>query len=212
MNEQSHRRLVGQIVAATHNKGKLAEFRDLLEPHGIEVVGAGALGLSEPEETGDTFIANALIKARAATEAAGMISLADDSGICVVALDGAPGIYSARWAGGGGKDFAPAMARIARELGARGAVQPWRAYFISVLALAWPDGHVETFEGRVDGDLTYPPRGTAGFGYDPMFIPDGHSRTFGEMTAAEKHGLPADGSLALSHRARAFQLLARACL
>jgi XTP/dITP diphosphohydrolase len=212
MNEQSHRRLVGQIVAATHNKGKLAEFRDLLEPHGIEVVGAGALGLPEPEETGDTFIANALIKARAATEAARMISLADDSGICVVGLDGAPGIYSARWAGGGGKDFAPAMARIARELEARCAVKPWRAYFISVLALAWPDSHVETFEGRVDGDLTYPPRGTAGFGYDPMFIPDGYSRTFGEMTAAEKHGLPADGSLALSHRARAFQLLARACL
>jgi XTP/dITP diphosphohydrolase len=212
MNEESHRRLAGQIVAATHNKGKLAEFRDLLDPYGIEVVGAGALGLPEPEETGDTFVANALIKARAATEATRMISLADDSGICVVGLDGAPGIYSARWAGGGGKDFAPAMARIARELEARSAVKPWRAYFVSVLALAWPDGHVETFEGRVDGDLTYPPRGTAGFGYDPMFIPDGYSRTFGEMTAAEKHGLPADGSLALSHRARAFQLLARACL
>jgi XTP/dITP diphosphohydrolase len=212
MNEESHRRLAGQIVAATHNKGKLAEFRDLLDPYGIEVVGAGALGLPEPEETGDTFVANALIKARAATEATRMISLADDSGICVVGLDGAPGIYSARWAGGGGKDFAPAMARIARELEARSAVKPWRAYFVSVLALAWPDGHVETFEGRVDGDLTYPPRGTAGFGYDPMFIPDGYGRTFGEMTAAEKHGLPADGSLALSHRARAFQLLAQACL
>ena len=159
MNEESHRRLVGQIVAATHNKGKLAEFRDLFEPRGIEVVGAGALGLPEPEETGDTFVANALIKARAATEATGMISLADDSGICVVGLDGAPGIYSARWAGGGGKDFAPAMARIARELEARGAARPWRAYFVSVLALAWPDGHVETFEGRVDGDLTYPAAG-----------------------------------------------------
>ena len=212
MNEQSHRRLVGQIVAATHNKGKLAEFRDLFEPRGIEVVGAGALGLPEPEETGDTFVANALIKAHAAVEAARMISLADDSGICVVGLDGAPGIYSARWAGGGGKDFAPAMARIARELEARGVARRWRAYFISVLALAWPDGHVETFEGRVDGELMFPPRGAAGFGYDPMFIPDGHGRTFGEMTAAEKHGLPADGSLALSHRARAFQLLARACL
>jgi XTP/dITP diphosphohydrolase len=212
MNEQSHRRLAGQIVAATHNKGKLAEFRDLLEPRGIEVVGAGALGLPEPEETGDTFVANALIKAHSAVEAARMISLADDSGICVVGLDGAPGIYSARWAGGGGKDFGPAMARIAGELEARAVARPWRAYFISVLALAWPDGHVETFEGRVDGELTFPPRGTAGFGYDPMFIPDGHVRTFGEMTAAEKHGLPADGSLALSHRARAFQLLARACL
>jgi XTP/dITP diphosphohydrolase len=210
MNVPAHRRLAGRIVAATHNKGKLAEFRDLVESRGIEVVGAGALLLPEPEETGDTFIANALIKARAATAATGMVSLADDSGLCVVGLDGAPGIYSARWATGG--DFAPAMARIARELEARGAPKPWRAYFISVLALAWPDGHVETFEGRVDGDLTYPPRGTAGFGYDPMFIPDGHTRTFGEMTAAEKHGLPSDGSLALSHRARAFQSLARACL
>ena len=211
MTEPAHRRLAGKIVAATHNKGKLAEIRDLVEPRGIEVVGAGALGLAEPEETGDTFIANALIKARAAAEAAGLVSLADDSGICVVGLDGAPGIYSARWAGKSG-DFAPAMARIARELEAKGAVKPWRAYFISALALAWPDGHVEVFEGRVDGDLTFPPRGTAGFGYDPMFIPDGHARSFGEMTAAEKHGLPADGSLALSHRARAFQLLARACL
>jgi len=212
MNVSAHRRLAGSLVAATHNKGKLAEFRDLLEPHGIEVVGAGALGLPEPEETGDTFVANALIKARAAAEASRMISLADDSGLCVVGLDGAPGIYSARWAGGGGKDFAPAMARIAGELEARGVPKPWRAYFVSVLALAWPDGHVEVFEGRVDGDLAYPPRGTAGFGYDPMFIPDGHGRTFGEMIAAEKHGVPADGSLALSHRARAFQLLARACL
>jgi XTP/dITP diphosphohydrolase len=211
VNSQTHRRLAGQIVAATHNKGKLAEIRDLVAPHGIEVAAAGALGLPEPEETGDTFVANALIKARAATEGSGMVSLADDSGICVVGLDDAPGIFSARWAGKSG-DFAPAMARIAHELEARGAAKPWRAYFISVLALAWPDGHVETFEGRVDGDLTYPPRGTAGFGYDPMFIPDGHTRTFGEMTATEKHGLTADGSQALSHRARAFQLLARACL
>jgi XTP/dITP diphosphohydrolase len=211
MNVSAHRRLAGRIVAATHNMGKLAEFRDLIEPRGIEVISAGALGLPEPEETGKTFLANALIKARAAAEAAGMVALADDSGLCVVGLDGAPGIYSARWAGGGG-DFAPAMARIERELRARGSPQPWRAYFISALALAWPDGHTEVFEGRVDGDLTYPPRGTAGFGYDPMFVPDGHARTFGEMTAAEKHGLPADGSLALSHRARAFQSLARACL
>jgi XTP/dITP diphosphohydrolase len=212
MNAGTHRRLEGRIVAATHNKGKLAEFRDLVEPRGIEVVGAGALGLPEPEETGDTFVANALIKAHAATGVSGMVALADDSGLCVAGLDGAPGIYSARWAGGGGKDFAPAMARIARELEARGVPKPWRAWFISALALAWPDGHVETFEGRVDGELIFPPRGAAGFGYDPMFMPDGHARTFGEMTAAEKHGLPADGSLALSHRARAFQLLARACL
>jgi XTP/dITP diphosphohydrolase len=207
---RAHRRLAGKIVAATHNKGKLAEIRDLVEPRGIEVVSAGSLGLPEPEETGDTFVANALIKARAATEGSGMIALADDSGLCVVGLDGAPGIYSARWAKSG--EFAPAMARIVRELEARGAAKPWRAYFISALALAWPDGHVETFEGRVDGELVYPPRGAAGFGYDPMFIPDGHLRTFGEMTASEKHGLPADGSIALSHRARAFQALARACL
>ena len=207
---RAHRRLAGKIVAATHNKGKLAEIRDLVEPRGIEVVSAGSLGLPEPEETGDTFVANALIKARAATEGSGMIALADDSGLCVVGLDGAPGIYSARWAKSG--EFAPAMARIVRELEARGAAKPWRAYFISALALAWPDGHVETFEGRVDGELVYPPRGAAGFGYDPMFIPEGHLRTFGEMTASEKHGLPADGSIALSHRARAFQALARACL
>ena len=211
MNVSAHRRLAGRIVAATHNKGKLAEFRELIEPHGIEVVGAGALGLPEPEETGETFLANALIKARAAAEAAGMVALADDSGLCVVGLDGAPGIYSARWAGDG-RDFAEAMARIQRELAARDAPAPWRAYFISVLALAWPDGHVETFEGRVDGHLVFPPRGTAGFGYDPIFIPDGHARSFGEMTAHEKHGIPSDGSLALSHRARAFQKLERACL
>jgi XTP/dITP diphosphohydrolase len=199
------------IVAATHNKGKLAEIRDLVGMHGIEVLSAGALGLPEPEETGDTFVANALIKARAAAEHSGQVALADDSGICVVDLDGAPGIYSARWVGKS-YDFAPAMGRIERELRERGVAKPWRAYFVSALALAWPDGFVETFEGRVDGELTFPPRGAAGFGYDPIFIPDGFTKTFGEMTSEEKHGLPADGALALSHRARAFQLLARACL
>ena len=206
-----HRRLSGRLVAATHNAGKLAEIGDLLGPHGVEIVGAGALGLPEPEETGDTFTANALLKARAGTLGSSLPALADDSGLCVVALDDAPGIYSARWAGDG-RDFAEAMARIQRELAARDAPAPWRAYFISVLALAWPDGHVETFEGRVDGHLVFPPRGTAGFGYDPIFIPDGHARSFGEMTAHEKHGIPSDGSLALSHRARAFQKLERACL
>ena len=211
MSSLGHRRLSGTIVAATHNKGKLAEIRELVGPYGIEALSAGALHLPEPEETGDSFVANALIKALAAAEGSRRPSLADDSGICVIGLDGAPGIYSARWAGKSG-DFAPAMARIETELKARGAPRPWRAYFVSALALAWPDGHVETFEGRVDGELTFPPRGAAGFGYDPIFIPDGHLRTFGEMTASEKHGLPADGSLALSHRARAFQLLARACL
>ena len=202
-----HRKLSGLVVAATHNKGKLAELKDLLEPKGIELVSAGALGLPEPEETGDTFVANALIKARAAAETAQLPALSDDSGLCVAGLDGAPGIYSARWAPDG--NFAAAMARIEAELKARGAVGPWRGWFVSALAIAWPDGHVETFEGRVDGDLVFPPRGTRGFGYDPIFLPDGHDRTFGEMTSEEKHGIPADGSLALSHRARAFQKLER---
>jgi XTP/dITP diphosphohydrolase len=140
-----------------------------------------------------------------------MPALADDSGLCVEALNGAPGIYSARWAGGS-KDFSAAMARVERELLAKEAPEPWRAHFISALALVWPDDHVEYFEGRVDGRLVFPPRGANGFGYDPIFLPDGHSRGFGEMSAEEKHGIPADGSLALSHRARAFQMLARACL
>jgi XTP/dITP diphosphohydrolase len=206
-----HRKLAGRVVAATHNKGKLRELHDLLDPRGVALVSAGDLGLPEPEETGDTFVANALIKARAAAEASRLPALADDSGVCVVGLDGEPGIYSARWAGDS-KDFSSAMARIERELTAKGAAKPWRAFFVSALAIAWPDGHLETFEGRVDGDLVFPPRGTAGFGYDPCFRPDGHLRTFGEMTADEKHGLPPDGSQALSHRARAFQALAKACL
>jgi XTP/dITP diphosphohydrolase len=206
-----HRKLTGPLVAATHNAGKLREFGDLLAPYNIEVVSAGALGLPEPEETGDTFEANARLKALAAARAAGRPALADDSGLCVAALDGAPGIYSARWAGGS-KDFSAAMTRIERELLAAKAPQPWRAHFVSALALAWPDDHVEYFEGRVDGRLVFPPRGMNGFGYDPIFLPDGHSRGFGEMSAEEKHGVPADGSLALSHRARAFQMLARACL
>ncbi|MDE3175704.1 MAG: RdgB/HAM1 family non-canonical purine NTP pyrophosphatase [Pseudomonadota bacterium] len=205
-----HRKLAGRVVAATHNKGKLAELRDLLGPRGIELAAAGDLALPEPEETGDTFVANALIKARAAAERSGLAAISDDSGLCVAGLDGEPGVYSARWASGG--DFAEAMARVESELKRRRAAPPWRAWFVSALAIAWPDGHVETFEGRVDGDLVFPPRGTAGFGYDPCFKPDGHARTFGEMTASEKHGLPADGSQALSHRARAFQALARACL
>ena len=211
MNDARAGRLSGRIVAATHNKGKLAEFNDLLAPCGLEVVGAGALGLAEPEEPGDSFAANAALKARAAARATRLPALADDSGLCVAALDDAPGIYSARWAGEG-KDFAGAMARIARELTARGAPPPWRAHFVSALALAWPDGRLEAFEGRVDGHLVFPPRGTSGFGYDPIFVPDGHRRSFGEMTAQEKHGLPRDNSLALSHRARAFQKLARALI
>jgi XTP/dITP diphosphohydrolase len=205
-------RLSGRLVVATHNPGKLREIRELMRPHGVEAVSAAELNLDEPEETGATFRANAALKAEAAARASGIVALADDSGLCVAALGGAPGIYSARWAGGGGKDFSGAMARVERELEALGAPPPWRASFVSVLALAWPEGALETFEGRVDGTLVFPPRGTAGFGYDPIFRPDGHDRTFGEMSAEEKHGIPADGSLALSHRARAFQLLSRARL
>ena len=207
----THRKLVGRLVAATHNKGKLKELHELLAPYGVDLVSAGALGLPEPEETGDTFAANATLKAVAAAQASGLPALSDDSGLCVEALDGAPGIYSARWASGS-KDFSGAMARVERELVEKGAAKPWRAYFISALVLAWPDDHLELFEGRVDGTLAFPPRGENGFGYDPIFFPDGYDRGFGEMTAEEKHGIPADGSRALSHRARAFQDLARACL
>jgi len=206
-----HRRLVGRLVAATHNPGKLAEIRALLAPYGVEAVGAADLGLPEPEETGDSFAANAVLKARAGARGAALPALADDSGLCVAALDDAPGVLSARWAGER-RDFSAAMARVERELKSRGAPAPWRAHFVSVLALAWPDDRVEMFEGRVDGRLVFPPRGAAGFGYDPIFVPDGHGRSFGEMSAREKHGIPSDGSLALSHRARAFQKLARACL
>jgi XTP/dITP diphosphohydrolase len=203
--------LTGRLVVATHNAGKLSEIGELLRPSGLATVGAAALGLEEPEETGSTFRDNAMLKARAAARASGLIALADDSGLCVEALDGAPGVYSARWAGGT-RDFGAAMARVERELEARAAPPPWRAAFVSVLALAWPDGAGETFEGQVDGVLVFPPRGTAGFGYDPIFRPDGHDRTFGEMSAEEKHGIPTDGSLALSHRARAFQKFAHARL
>jgi XTP/dITP diphosphohydrolase len=205
------RRLAGKVVIATHNAGKLREMRELLAPYGIEAVSAGELGLGEPEETGADFAANALIKAQAAAQAARLPAFADDSGLCVDALGGAPGIYSARWAGES-KDFSAAMARIEQEVAKTGAARPWRAHFVSALAVCWPDGHVEQVEGRVFGDLVFPPRGTAGFGYDPCFLPDGHDRSFGEMTSEEKHGLPADGSQALSHRARAFQELAKACL
>lgn len=207
-----HRRIEGRIVIATHNAGKLAEMRELLAPHGVEAVSAGELGLDEPDETGDSFQANARIKAIAAANAAQLPAFADDSGIVVEALDGAPGIYSARWAGPS-KDFTAAMTRIERLLQERGATAPAqrRGHFVSALCVAWPDGHIEEVEARVDGTLVWPPRGSAGFGYDPMFQPDGHERTFGEMTAVEKHGLPPLG-LGLSHRARAFVKLAEICL
>jgi len=203
------RRLTGKVVIATHNAGKLTEMRELLAPFGIEAVSAGELGLPEPEETGTMFAENAALKARAATDATGLPAFADDSGLCVDALDGAPGIFSARWAGPT-KDFAGAMARIASELDRRN-VQDRRAHFVSALVLAWPDGHTELFEGRVFGDLVEP-RGSAGFGYDPIFRPDGHDRTFGEMSAEEKHGVDWQRGQGLSHRARAFVELSRACL
>jgi XTP/dITP diphosphohydrolase len=207
-----HRRLTGRLVIATHNPGKLAEMRELMAPHGIEAISAGDLGLAEPDETGESFAANARIKASAAAKAAQLPAFADDSGIVVDGLDGAPGIYSARWAGEN-KDFDAAMTRIERLLQERGATKPSqrRAHFVSALCLAWPDGHLEEVEARVDGVLVWPPRGAAGFGYDPMFLPDGHSRTFGEMSSVEKHGLPPIGK-GLSHRARAFVKLAEICL
>ena len=210
--EAAHRPISGRLVIATHNPGKLVEMRELLAIYGITAVSAGELGLPEPEETGTTFRANARIKAEAAAGASGMAAFADDSGLAVDALGGEPGIHSARWAGAA-KDFAGAMARIDALLGERGATTPDRrkAHFVSALCVAWPDGHVEEFEATVDGTLVYPPRGHKGFGYDPMFLPDGLGLTFGEMTSDEKHGLPPKGK-GLSHRARAFLRLAEACL
>ena len=205
------RLIEGRLVIATHNAGKLREMRELLAPYGIEAVSAGELGLAEPEETGATFAANAAIKAEAACSATGLPAFADDSGLCVASLDGAPGIHSARFAKEAGS-FAAAMEELARRVAAAGTAPPHRAHFISALALARPGHPTLGVEGRVDGDLVFPGRGTAGFGYDPIFLPDGHTRTFGEMASDEKHGIPADGARALSHRARAFQDFARACL
>jgi len=206
------RQLTSPVVIATHNPGKLREMRDLLAPYGIEAKSAGELGLPEPAENGRTFAANARIKALAAAKATNLAAFADDSGFCVDALDGKPGIHSARWAGSD-RNFHRAMETIEQELRARGAATPEhrRAHFVSALCLAWPDGHVEQFEARVGGTLIWPPRGDRGFGYDPMFLPDGQQRTFGEMSSEEKHGLPPRGK-GLSHRARAFIKLAEACL
>lgn len=199
------------LVIATHNAGKLREMRALLAPYGVEALSAADLGLAEPDETGTSFAANAVIKAEAATRTTGLPAFADDSGLCVEALDGAPGIVSARWAKDHGS-FAGAMEALRAALLEKGAAEPYHAYFISALALARPGGSALTVEGRIDGRLVFPPRGTLGFGYDPIFMPEGHARTFGEMSSDEKHGLPADGARALSHRARAFQDFARLCL
>jgi XTP/dITP diphosphohydrolase len=200
------------VVIATHNPGKLQEMRELLAPYAIDAVSAGDLKLAEPDETGKTFAANARIKARAATKTTGLPAFADDSGLVIDALDGDPGIHSARWAGPD-KDFRGAMNRIQTLLIERDAKTPERrrAHFIAALCIAWPDGHLEEFEGRVDGVVAWPPRGDKGFGYDALFRPDGFAQTFGEMSAQDKHGLPPNG-LGLSHRARAFVKLAAACL
>jgi XTP/dITP diphosphohydrolase len=201
----SHRFLApGPLVIASHNAGKVREITALLGPLGIEPVSAAALGLPEPDETEDSFIGNARLKALAAARASGMPALADDSGLCVAALNGAPGIYSARWAGPE-KDFALAMAKVNEALEKADPDRHSRAaWFVCVLSLAWPDGHSEDFEGRVTGQLIWPPRGGLGFGYDPMFVPDGHVISFGEMDPDAKHGM--------SHRARAFAQLLDACL
>jgi XTP/dITP diphosphohydrolase len=195
------RRLAGGPLAiATHNPGKLVEIAALLAPFGLATVGAARLGVPEPEETGTSFEANAALKAVAAAQASGLPALADDSGLAVTALDGAPGVYSARWAGAK-KDFYAAMRLVEQKLG--GSADR-RAAFIAVLALAWPDGHVESFRGEVAGSLVFPPRGARGFGYDPIFVPEGGRQTFGEMDQDEKHRI--------SHRARAFALMAAQCL
>ncbi len=196
------RRLVRgtRLVLASHNRGKLVEIAELLRPLGIEAISAGALGLPEPDETEPDFAGNARLKARAAASASGSAALADDSGFCLAALGGAPGVLSARWAGPE-KDFSAAMARVNASLG---ATADRRAWFVAALALAWPDGTTATYIGRVDGEAVWPPRGGRGFGYDPMFLPAREPRTFGEMEPARKH--------AISHRARAFAQLVAACL
>jgi len=188
-------------VLASHNAGKLREIAGLLRPYKMTVISAVELGLPEPVETGETFVENAELKARAAATASGMVALSDDSGLCVVALDNAPGIYSARWAGPD-KDFAVAMARVEKELERTGATDR-RAYFVCALSLCWPDGHCESFQGEVHGQLVFPPRGARGFGYDPIFLADGYDVTFGEIDPDVKH--------AISHRAHAFRQMIDAC-
>jgi XTP/dITP diphosphohydrolase len=183
-----------RLVVASHNPGKVREIMELIAPFGIQAVGASELGLPEPEETGSSFVENATLKAEAAAKGSRLPALADDSGLCVPALDNAPGIYSARWAGPA-KDFRLAMRRVEEELRVRESHDA-RAFFVCALALALPDAATETFEGRVYGSLTFPPRGQQGFGYDPIFVPEGYRMTFGEMAPADKH--------AMSHRARAF--------
>ena len=204
MNETDipHRKLApGKLVIASHNEGKVREIRALLEPYGIDPVSARSLGLPEPAETGTTFIANAELKARSAADLSGLPALADDSGLAVEALGGEPGIYSARWAGER-KDFGLAMRLVYEHLERAGPVAGRDAHFVCALSLCWPDGHIESFEGRVDGLIVWPPRGAQGFGYDPIFQPLGYAISFGEMEPNAKH--------AISHRADAFRKLVTA--
>lgn len=205
-----------KIVVASHNEGKLREFAELMEPFGFEARSAREYGLPEPDETGTTFEQNAYIKALAAAQATGLPALSDDSGLVVDALGGQPGVYTANWAEkpDGTRDFAMAMQKTEDALQAAGAMEPAdrTGRFVAVICLAWPDGHAEYFRGEAEGKLVWPPRGQLGFGYDPVFLPDGHQRTFGEMPAIEKHGWTPGRPDALSHRARAFQKFARARL
>lgn len=205
-----------KIVVASHNDGKLREFADLMGPFGLEAKSAREFGLPEPDETGTTFEENAYIKAHAAAKATGLPALSDDSGLMIDALQGAPGVYTANWAEtpDGTRDFGVAMQRAEVAMQEVGAVEPGqrKGRFVAVICLAWPDGEAEYFRGEAEGTLVWPPRGEKGFGYDPVFVPDGHTRTFGEMTAEEKHGWKPGQEEALSHRAKAFQKFARAKL
>ncbi|TIL56156.1 MAG: RdgB/HAM1 family non-canonical purine NTP pyrophosphatase [Mesorhizobium sp.] len=205
-----------EIVVASHNAGKLREFADLMAPFGIKTKSAREYGLPEPDETGTTFEENAHIKAFAAAKATGLPALSDDSGLCVDALGGAPGVYTANWAEApnGSRDFGMAMQRAEVALQEVGAVDPAqrKGRFVAVICLAFPDGAAEYFRGEVEGTLVWPPRGELGFGYDPVFVPDGFEKSFGEMTAEEKHGWKPGQPTALSHRARAFQKFAQARL
>jgi XTP/dITP diphosphohydrolase len=204
------------IVVASHNAGKIREIEDLIGPFGFSARSAAELNFEEPDETGTTFEENATIKALASAKAAGLPALSDDSGLVIDALDGAPGVYTANWAEkeDGTRDFAMAMEKVEKALAEKGATEAKdrTARFVSVLCLAWPDGHTEHFRGEVEGHVVWPPRGTEGFGYDPVFRPDGYETTFGEMSAEEKHGWKPGDAAALSHRARAFKRFVETCL
>lgn len=204
------------LIVASHNAGKIREIRDLIGPLGFEAKSAADLNFVEPDETGTTFEENATIKALASAKASGLPALSDDSGLAIDALDGAPGVYTANWAEreDGSRDFAMAMEKVEKALQDKGATTPAErtARFVSVLCLAWPDGHVELFRGEVEGHVVWPPRGSQGFGYDPVFQPKGYETTFGEMSADEKHGWRPGDAEALSHRARAFKIFAETCL